>query len=149
MLLVMAPSRAFSVDTVGWPAPCGHSVRYPNDPDGTTVAFSTYPCAAFVPPHPLPITFTSSEPVNGGDPLGFLVSSTRHGGRLYKDSPPAPAGAKYPLMSTTRSVVSVTYTSMLPAVPAGTIAALATIVPVRSFSVDTKGWLCPVGQTVK
>src|SRR5215469_15307884 len=139
MLLVMAPSSAFSVDTVGWPAPCGHSVRYPSDPDGTTVAFSTYPCATLVPPHPLPITFTSSEPVNGCEPLGFLVSSTRQGGRLYKDSPPVAAGAKYPLMSTTRSVVLVAYTSMLPDVPAGTMAALATIVPVGSFSVDTNG----------
>ena len=27
MLLVMAPSNPFSVDTVGWVAPCGHSVR--------------------------------------------------------------------------------------------------------------------------
>lgn len=33
--------------------------------------------------------------------------------------------------------------------PAGTMAALATIVPVGSFKVETTGFDCPVGHTVK
>lgn len=97
-------------------------------------------------PHPLSITFTFTDPVKGGAADGLRVTRTRHGGRLYKDSPPAPAGAKYPLISTIRCVVLMAYTSMFPDVPAGTIAALATIVPVSSFSVGTNGWLCLVSH---
>ena len=41
MFDVTAPSMAFKVDTKGWTAPCGHKVRNPNGPGGTTVAFST------------------------------------------------------------------------------------------------------------
>ena len=42
---VTAPSNAFNVDTAGWLCPCGHNVRYPSAPAGTTVALSTYACA--------------------------------------------------------------------------------------------------------
>src|ERR1019366_8820750 len=52
-------------------------------------------------------------------------------------------------MSITTSVGSLAYTSMDPSVPAGTIAALATIVPVRSFSVEASGRVCRVGQVVR
>ena len=41
---VTSPSTAFSVDTVGWFWPSGHNVRYPNLPDGITVALKTYAC---------------------------------------------------------------------------------------------------------
>jgi hypothetical protein len=51
-------------------------------------------------------------------------------------------------MSMMISVLLLAYTSIEPLVPAGTIAALATTVPVRSFSVDTKGWGWPVAHTV-
>jgi hypothetical protein len=37
---------------------------------------------------------------------------------------------------------------MFPLLPAGTIAALATIAPPTSFSVDTTGMVWPVGQVV-
>ena len=33
--------------------------------------------------------------------------------------------------------------------PAGTIAALATMAPVYEFSVETYGWLWPAGQMVR
>ena len=51
-------------------------------------------------------------------------------------------------MSMIRSVSLVGYTEMSPPVPAGTIAALAMIVPGISFKVDTSGRGSPVGQTV-
>jgi hypothetical protein len=38
---VTAASSALSVATVGWLCPCGHKVRYPSGPDGTTVALNT------------------------------------------------------------------------------------------------------------
>src|ERR1700739_3321275 len=38
---VIAPSIAFSVEASGWLEPCGHNVRKPSGPGGTTVAFST------------------------------------------------------------------------------------------------------------
>jgi hypothetical protein len=47
----------------------------------------------------------------------------------------------------TTSVLLLSYTSIHPLVAEGTMAALATIVPVRSFSVDTTGWGWPVGHT--
>ena len=36
---VMLPSE-FSVEALGWGTPCGHKVRNPSGPGGTTVAFS-------------------------------------------------------------------------------------------------------------
>src|ERR1019366_9825251 len=51
-------------------------------------------------------------------------------------------------MSITRSVLLVAKTLIAPSVPAGTIAALATIVPVRSFRVETLGCDC-LGHTVR
>ena len=59
-----------------------------------------------------------------------------------------PHGAKYPLMSTIISVASLTKMLIPPPIPAGTIAAFATTVPLQSFSVDTIGSGCPAGQTV-
>src|SRR5215831_19322890 len=47
------------------------------------------------------------------------------------------------------SVLSCTNTSTSPPVPAGTIAALATIVPVGLFSVETVGICCGGGQIVR
>ena len=52
-------------------------------------------------------------------------------------------------MSISRLVSSVTYAEIWPLVPAGTMAALATIVPVVSFRVETTGWVWPVGHTVR
>src|ERR1051326_7730627 len=43
---VIAPSNAFNVDTAGWLCPCGHNVRSPSAPAGTTVTLSTYPWAS-------------------------------------------------------------------------------------------------------
>src|SRR5256885_7305815 len=42
------------------------------------------------------------------EPAGFLVSSTRQGVEGKRDNPPAPGGAKYPLISITRSELWVT-----------------------------------------
>src|SRR5579859_4610692 len=92
---------------------------------------------------------TSFWPLNGGVPDGFRVSSARQGGRVKSDRPPVVMGAKYPFTSMTRCELLVTKTSMLPFVPAGTMAALATIVPVVAFSVETRGCVCPVGQVVR
>src|ERR1019366_2114726 len=52
-------------------------------------------------------------------------------------------------MSRAKSVVSVTKTSMLPPVPAGTIAAAATTVPVGMFNVETNGFGSPVGHVLR
>jgi len=41
MVLVMAPSTAFKVETTGCISPFGHSARYPSGPEGTTVALKT------------------------------------------------------------------------------------------------------------
>src|ERR1019366_8084042 len=38
---VIAPSTAFSVDTVGRVCPCGHNVKYPSGVGGTTVTLKT------------------------------------------------------------------------------------------------------------
>ena len=38
---VIVPSGAFSVETSGLIAPCGHKVKKPSTPGGTTVAFNT------------------------------------------------------------------------------------------------------------
>src|SRR5579872_1063648 len=94
MFEVICPSSAFNVETIGRVAPCGHSVRNPNAAGGTTVALVTYACAFAGAPHALPVTFTSSSPLNGCDPAGTRVSNTRHGVRLYSDNPPAAGAAK-------------------------------------------------------
>src|SRR5580704_1933631 len=52
-------------------------------------------------------------------------------------------------MSNNTLVVSVTKTLIAPFVPAGTIAAFATIVPSESFNVETFGIGWPVGQVVR
>src|SRR5579872_300733 len=148
MFDVIWPSRAFSVETIGRVVPCGHSVRKPIDAGGTTVALRTKARAAAGMPHPLPVTLTSNSPLNGCDPAGSRVSSTRHGVRLYRDNPPAPGAAKYPLMSMIRSVAPLGNTSTDPFVPAGIIAAFATTVPVTSFSTEAKGCGWPVGHAV-
>ena len=43
MFEAVNPSYAFRVETSGRVSPSGHSVRYPSEPLGTTVAFKTYP----------------------------------------------------------------------------------------------------------
>src|SRR5262249_30010406 len=53
------------------------------------------------------------------------------------------------LMSITRSVSLVAYTSTAPLSPAGTMAALASTKPSKEFSVDTRGCGCPAGQIVR
>src|SRR5690348_17245953 len=52
-------------------------------------------------------------------------------------------------MSITRFVSPVTKTLMDPFVPAGTIAAFATMSPASELRVDTSGLACPVGHTVR
>ncbi len=146
---VIAPSPAFKVEASGCAAPCGQSVRNPSGAGGTTVLFSTNACAVAGMPQPLPATSTLRVPLNGCEPEGFLVSRTRQGFPRKSDSPPAPAGAKYPSMSITKSVLLVTNTEMSPLAPAGTMAALAVTVPVGAFSVETRGCVCPVGQVVR
>lgn len=139
MFEVIVPSGAFRVETKGLLAPCGHKVRNPIGPGGTTVALSTNDCADAGTAQPLEVTFTSIAPLKGCDPAGFLVSSTRHGVKVKKDNPPVPGGAKYPLMSMTRSESCVAKTEISPFVPAGTIAALAVTAPVGAFRVETNG----------
>ena len=56
---------------------------------------------------------------------------------------------KYPLMSMIRFVGSETYTLIAPDAPAGTIGALATICPRRSFNLETTGCCWPAGQVLK
>jgi hypothetical protein len=43
---VIEPSIAFSVETSGRAVPCGHNVRKPSEPGGTTVALNTNDWAA-------------------------------------------------------------------------------------------------------
>jgi hypothetical protein len=50
----VSASVAFSVDTNGCAAPCGHNVKYPSGPGGTTVALNTKACAAVDTLHTLP-----------------------------------------------------------------------------------------------
>src|SRR5579872_3999155 len=52
-------------------------------------------------------------------------------------------------MSIIRSVPALAYTSTDPFVPAGMIAAFATVVPVRSFNTEASGRACPVDQAVR
>jgi hypothetical protein len=98
--------------------------------------------------------FSSSSPLNGcpvpAAPFeGFRVSSTRQGGRVYRDNPPVPAGAKYPFTSIIKSVLLLAYTSMEPFAPAGTIAALAVTVPVTELKFAVSGCGCPEGHAVR
>src|ERR1700682_2885061 len=146
---VTAPSMALSVETTGCVPPCGHNVRKPSGPVGTTVALSTYDWADTGAPQPLAVTFTLIVPFNGGAPGRLLVSSTRHGDKLDSDNPPAAGGAKYPLTSMTRSESFVTNTETAPLAPAGTIAAFAVTAPVGAFSVETTGCVCPAGHVVR
>src|SRR6266404_3459590 len=120
---VIAPSPAFRVETNGWVAPCGQSVRKSSGAGGTTVAFSTNAWADAGAPQPLAPMLISSCPLNAGVPAGLRLSSARHGVNGKSDNPPCPGGAKYPLMSITRSELSVTKTLTPPFVPAGTMAA--------------------------
>ncbi len=138
MFEVIAPSNAFNVDTNGCGLPWGDNVRKPSVPCGTTVAFKRYDCADAGAGHPAAATF-KSIPVIGGAPAGFRVSSTRQGLIAKSESPLVVGGAKKPLTSITRSEELVTNTSILPFVPAGTMAALAVTVPVGAFNVDTRG----------
>src|SRR5258707_472607 len=136
---VMAPSCAFSVETSGRSGPCGQRVRKPSWPGGTTVALKISAWAVEGASQPLVMAFTSRTPLNGGEPAGLRVSMTRQGDTLYNDNPPGADGAKYPLMSITRSEASVANTLMAPPVPAGTMAALAVVAPVGALSVETSG----------
>src|SRR5689334_8948179 len=52
-------------------------------------------------------------------------------------------------MSRMTSVGLVTNTLTEPFVPAGTMAAFATILPKKELSVDTNGWFWPVGQRLR
>ena len=108
-------------------------------PGGTTVALRTKDCADAGAPHPLETTFASIFPLNGCAPAGFRVSIARHGVKAKKDNPPVSGGAKYPLISMTRSESLVAKTAISPLVPAGTIAALAVTAPVGAFNVETSG----------
>src|SRR6202521_6132749 len=124
-------------------------VMKPKGPGGTTVALNTNAWAVAGTPHGLAVTFTSRVVLNGGVPVGSRESSTRQGVTVYRDRPPAPAGAKYPLMSITKSVASVVNTFTSPVAPAGTTTAFDRTVPVGSFSEATKGWDCPAGHAVR
>ena len=100
---------------------------------------STKDCADAGAPQPLELTLTSTFPLNGRAPAGLRESKTRHGVNEKKDNPPVPGGAKYPLMSITKSEAFVAKTEMSPFVPAGTIAALAVTAPVVAVKVETNG----------
>src|ERR1700691_107825 len=105
MLDVTNPSSAFKVDTSGCDVPSGQSVRNPSDPEGTTVAFTTYAWALLGTLQLLPVAKgTVSSPWNS--PLDSRVSMTRQGCNVYSESPDGArfAGAKYPVISRTRSV---------------------------------------------
>src|ERR1035437_3545187 len=52
-------------------------------------------------------------------------------------------------MSRMRCVGLVTNASIAPLVPAGTIAAFEVCAPSCAFSVETSGWVCPVGHVVR
>src|ERR1035437_7476709 len=97
MLEVIQPSIAFSVENGrGLPVPSGHSVRYPSQPCGTTVALRTYACACAGGSHGLSTTSTGGLRVPlKARPLSTLrVSMTLQGRTPYSDSPPGPVGAK-------------------------------------------------------
>jgi hypothetical protein len=146
MFEVIAPSSAFSVEASGLVCPWGQSVKKPRPPGGTTVVLKTCACASTGIPQALAETATSNEVMVEPE---SRVSFTRHGATGNKDNPPAPGGAKYPFTSITTSVVLVANKSTPPFVPAGTIAALLTTVPVGAFKVDTSGWGWPVGHAAR
>jgi hypothetical protein len=52
-------------------------------------------------------------------------------------------------MSRSRSVAFSVNTETAPPVPAGTMAALAVVVPVGAFKVDEPGCFCPVGNNTR
>ena len=52
-------------------------------------------------------------------------------------------------MSIRRSVSLLPYASIEPLVPAGTMAVLAVMAPVRAFRVETVGWAVPVGHALR
>jgi hypothetical protein len=105
---VRAPSPAFKVDTRGWACPCGHRLRYARIQVGITVAFITNAFATDGMPQEPFVMFTSTTPIIGGAERGERLSKIRQGLTVYRDNPPGPGGAKYPLMSITRCVLSVT-----------------------------------------
>src|SRR5258708_21652089 len=147
-----APSKELSVEARGWVTPCGHKVRNPRPPGGTTVAFRTKAWAVRGIPQGLPPTLTSGLfcPVKAGLPCGRRVSSTRHRVTLNSDNPPFPGGAKYPFTSMTKSVLLVENTDTPPfPVPTGTMAALATAALDGAFRVEANGCGCPVGHAVR
>ena len=76
----------------------------------------------------------------GGEPVGWRVSATRQGVTPYNDNPPVAMGAKYPLMSITRSVGLLANTSIEPLAPARTMAAFAVTVPVGAFKLEASGF---------
>src|SRR5262245_17517182 len=144
MFEVIAASNAFRFETVGRAVPSGHRVMQHSRPAGTTVALKTYAWAGAGTPQ-LPLTLMLRFPRTG---VG-RVSRTRHGERLNSDSPPGTGGAKYPLMSMIRPELSLTNTEMSPLALAGTMAALAVMVPVGAFSVETLGRAGPAGHVVR
>jgi hypothetical protein len=81
ILLVTAPSVAFSVATSGWVCPCGHMVMKPKGPGGTTVTLNTKARAVAGTPQGLAVTFTSIVVLKGGVPGGRRESSTRQAAR--------------------------------------------------------------------
>src|SRR5580698_3618888 len=81
----------------------------------------------------------SPYPRRGNEPGGTKLTSVNHS---YH-------GAKYPLMSMITFVGSLTKMLIAPSAPAGTMAALARIAPLKSFSVETPGIVSPVGQVIK
>ena len=86
VLDVIDPSSAFNVDTSGCGIPSGQSVRNPSEPEGTTVAFTTYAWALVGMLQLLPVAKgTVSSPWNS--PLDSRVSITRQGGNVYSESP--------------------------------------------------------------
>jgi hypothetical protein len=111
------------------------------------VTLKTSACAVAGIPHALALTATFSD-VTGGAPGVWRVSATRQGATLYSDKPPVVIGAKYPFTSITRLVGLLANTSTEPAVPVGTMAALAVTAPVSAFKLEASGIVCPVGQVV-
>src|SRR5258708_23898267 len=105
MFEVIDPSLALRDETRGCAEPCGHIVRKPSGPCGTTVALTAYACAAGGTAHGPVTKSTSIRPLNGGAPEGLRVSSPRQGVSGNSDSPPAPGDAKYPSISPARSVL--------------------------------------------
>ena len=64
MFEVIAPSLAFSVDTIGCCSVSGHGERKLSAPCGMTVALKTYPCEVEGGPQGLVWILTVSSPLN-------------------------------------------------------------------------------------